>query len=170
MDIQISWETIFRLLLAGIVTYVIAPALLVLRDLVLWKIIEVLILNDKLRVDVELWASARWMLQNVLNKKPGFSLDSQGAPTSYSLDGKTVPKEAFDKYFNERRVYEERVTTLGPKLQFKNNLVGWLLRHYKQEGEQNPVSELINATIEDTERRSKTSPLLKRAVADRGEA
>jgi len=167
MDLQISWETIFKLAFAGAITYVIAPALLVLRDLVLWKIIEILILNDKLRLDVELWASARWMIQNVLNKKPGFSLDRKGTPTSYSLDDQNVSKEAFDKYLDERRVYEERVTTLGPKIQFKSNLVSWLLRHYKQEGESNPVSELINTIIENTESRSKTSPLLRAAVVGR---
>lgn len=147
MQLEIPWETIFKLILAGAFTFVIAPGLLVLRDLLLWKIIEKFVITNKLQIDMEVWASAQWMLANYLTKRPGFSLSKDGVPTEYMLDGQPVSEDAFDKYINKRRSYEDKVVKLGPRIQFKINLVRWLLKHYKQESESNPVQELLDATV-----------------------
>jgi hypothetical protein len=49
MPLDVTWATIGKLIFAGVVTYVIAPVLLVLRDWVLRKILEKFVLTESLR-------------------------------------------------------------------------------------------------------------------------
>ena len=48
----LTWNAIFKILLVGLGTYVFLPLFLILRDAVLWKVINIFILNDKLRKEI----------------------------------------------------------------------------------------------------------------------
>ena len=49
---DISWGAIGKILLAGIATYVLLPAVLIIRDAVLWKLINKFILTSKLQLEI----------------------------------------------------------------------------------------------------------------------
>ena len=54
---DITWATILKVLIAGIGTYVVFPAALILRDYLLWKFINAYILNETLMKHIREYAT-----------------------------------------------------------------------------------------------------------------
>jgi hypothetical protein len=53
---DITWATIFKVLVVGIGTYVVFPVALILRDYLLWKFINAYILNETLMKNIREYA------------------------------------------------------------------------------------------------------------------
>jgi hypothetical protein len=151
MDLQISWETLGKLTLAGVGTYVLAPALLVLRDIVLWKVIRRFVLNDKLYRQIQMRANDVWYLNNRYNYSR--SIEDSTSGTKYFLNDTEVSEMEFQKISDAISFHGKRADRAAAEIRWKSNLLNWLLRHYSQENSANPIPNWESEALERVERR-----------------
>ncbi len=128
---EITWATIGKILLAGIGTYVIFPAALILRDFLLWKFINAFILNEALMKNIREYAIRVNIWNNNFAVKTSMQL--KDTDVLYTIDGEKVSvkkwKEHHDgsdnlaKLMQENKLYIDR----------KSNFLDWILKHYNQE-------------------------------------
>lgn len=137
---DISWSAILKLMLAGAFTYVVMPALLVLRDLVLHFAIGKWILTDHLSTLIRMCENDRWFLNNRYNRKVKVTYGTDGA--RFEIDGSPVSREEFNEYEKGRNFHAKRFEYADSKITFRHNLITWLTKHYKQAEGGNPIPEL----------------------------
>ena len=138
--IDISWIAILKVMGAGAFAYVVLPALLVIRDLLLHKAIGKWILTDDLNGTIRMCESDRWFLNNKYNKPIEVSYGSNGA--TYRLDNEVVEEGTFLEYEKNRNFHLERFEYADSKIVMRHNLITWLTRHYKQAEGGNPIPKL----------------------------
>lgn len=141
--------------MVGLGTYVFAPAFLVLRDFVLWKIIKRFVLNDRLHTLIEMRAGDVWYLKHKYNYSRSIRGSTSG--TKYLLNEAEVSEEKFKEVSEAISVHERRADSAGAEIAWRSNLVNWLLRHYKQEGTSNPIPQWERDAYERVERREQKS-------------
>lgn len=139
-QLDISWLAIIKIILAGSFTYIILPALLVLRDLCLHYAIGKFILTSKLNTHIKMCESDRWYLNNQYNKSVKVSYSSNGS--TYEIDGQSVSKEQYLEYETNRNFFLKRFEYADSKIVFRHNLITWLTKHYQQAEGGNPIPEL----------------------------
>ncbi len=149
MELSISWETIGKLALTGFVTYVVAPGLLVARDLFLWKIVEKFILNNHLRTLISMRANDVWYLNNKYNYQRELKM-SPGS-VSYYLNGIEVTQTEFEATDKAIKYHASRADKAGATILWRSNLVNWIFRHYRQEPNTNPIPEWEQEAYERAE-------------------
>lgn len=150
MELTIGWGTIAKLLLAGIGTYVLIPAFLVVRDWLLWKAIEKFILTDRLRALITMRANDVWYLNNKYNYQRQVKMGQDGS--KYYLNDIEVSWEEFNNVNAAIEFHSNRADVAGTNIVWKSNLLNWLLRHYKQEGDSNPIVKWEKAANEKINR------------------
>lgn len=150
MELTIGWGTIAKLLLAGIGTYVLIPAFLVVRDWLLWKSIEKFILIDRLRALITMRANDVWYLNNKYNYQRQVKMGQDGS--KYYLNDIEVSWEEFNNVNAAIEFHSNRADVAGTNIVWKSNLLNWLLRHYKQEGDSNPIVKWEKAANEKINR------------------
>ncbi|UXZ55877.1 hypothetical protein LOS15_07610 [Halomonas sp. 7T] len=150
-ELVIGWGLILKLGGTGVLVYIVTPALLVFRDLFLWKIIEKFILNEKLIIAINLRASAVYELNSRYNKKEKIEFGRKGR-TVY-LDGEEVSEDEYQWYWRRQESLKGKERRAGRIIQWRSNLLNWLLRHYKQHGESNPIPEVEEEAHEKVEAR-----------------
>lgn len=138
-QIDISALAILKIVLSGIFVYLIAPLLLVARDMVLLKIIERWVLTSELNFDINICESDRWHLNNRYQKKRAIKFPTSGAESQYELDGKQVSKTEYDEYESGLKMHQSRFNLLDSKINSKHNLIVWLTKHYKQDDFKSPI-------------------------------
>lgn len=137
---DISWIAIFKVMGAGAFSYVVLPALLVFRDLLLHKAIDKWIITENLTILIRMCESDRWFLNNKYNKSIKVTY---GASVSVcKIDGQEVTQEQFLEYENGRNFHLNRFELADSKIIMKHNLITWLTRHYKQAEGGNPIPTL----------------------------
>ncbi|MDH3343124.1 MAG: hypothetical protein OEM07_05320, partial [Gammaproteobacteria bacterium] len=85
---ELTWGTIGKLLVTGLGTYVIFPAILILRDFLLWKFINIFILNKKLREQIRTYATRRSIWNSAF--AVDVQIDNKDGKTCYQIDGKEI--------------------------------------------------------------------------------
>ena len=150
-ELVIGWDLILKLGGTGVLVYVVAPALLVFRDLFLWKIIEQFILNEMLITAMNLRASAVYELNNRYNKKEEIEFGRNGR-TIY-LDRDEVSEDEYQWYWRRQESLKNKERRAGRIIQWRSNVLNWLLRHYKQHGESNPIPDMEEEAYEGVEAR-----------------
>src|SRR5690606_18558788 len=150
MELTIGWGTIAKLLLAGIGTYVLIPAFLVVRDWLLWKAIEKFILTDRLRALITMRANDVWYLNNKYNYQRQVKMGQDGS--KYYLNDIEASWEEFNNVNAALECHSNRADVAGTNIVWKRNLLNWLLRHYKQEGDSNPIVKWEKAANEKINR------------------
>lgn len=138
---DISWNAILKVMVAGLATYVLLPAALILRDMLLWELINRLILNRKLRKKVRDYA----FLANEYNKKYSGQHEFREGELENGLVFMAESQKLQDD-IQDHRLYINR----------KSRLLSWLLTHYKQEFK-NPIQEWKEQAKEEVERREKAA-------------
>lgn len=136
---DISLIAILKIVLTGIFIYVIAPLLLVVRDMLLLKSIEKWILTSKLSFDINICESDRWYLNNKYQKKRAIKIPVSGGESQYELDGEQVSKEEYDEYEAGLKMHQNRFHLLDSKINSRHNFIFWLTKHYKQDGFKSPI-------------------------------
>ncbi|MFK5895257.1 MAG: hypothetical protein QM504_18745 [Pseudomonadota bacterium] len=137
---DISWSAIIKIMLAGAFSYVVLPALLVVRDLFLHKIIGKLILTDGLYAKIRMCEDDRWFLNNKYNKSVEVSYGQNNAV--YKLDNIKVDFDTLTEYEKNRNFHSKRFEYANAKIVMSHNLITWLTRHYKQADGANPIPSL----------------------------
>ena len=138
--LDISWAAILKIMAAGSFTYVVLPALLVLRDLLLHYLIGKWILTNKLNQLIMMCENDRWFLNHKYNKSVKVTYGSDGS--KYEIDGEKLGQEKFEEYEKGRNMHVKRFEYADSKIVFRHNLITWLTKHYKQAEGGNPIPDL----------------------------
>ena len=155
MDIEITWLSLLKIFLAGIFTYVVFPSFLVLRDFLLWKIVDVFILTSTLQARITMYAEDAWYINNKYNKTTTVQKNN-GEPCEYYLDGEKINKETYKEYSERRNFHTERAESSNNFIIRKHNLLVWLFKNYKQEKGSNPIPKWQEKARKRVEEREST--------------
>ena len=139
-QLDISWVAILKVMLAGAFTYIVLPALLVIRDLLLHYVIGRWVLTDDLNTLIMMCENDRWYLNNKYNKSLKATFGSKGS--SFIIDGVNVNIEQYNEYEKGRNFHLKRMEYAESKILFRHNLIVWLTKHYEQSEGGNPIPEL----------------------------
>jgi hypothetical protein len=153
-QLDISIWAIIKVILAGFFIYVIAPALLVLRDLLLHKVIEKWILTQSLNYDIYICESDRWFLNNKYAKNLKKRVSGSSGSIKYEIDEKEVSSEIYSEYESGLKMHQIRFHKLDSKINMRHNLILWLTKHYKQDKFTSPVPELRKEAYDRAEKRN----------------
>lgn len=138
-EFDISTSAIIKIVISGVFIYLIAPLLLIMRDMFILKIIEKFILTESLSFDIRMCESDRWYLNNNYQKQRKIKLPVSGVNKICELDGKEVSEEEYNNYESGLEMHRNRFQILDAKINSKHNLVFWLTKHYKQDGFESPI-------------------------------
>ena len=133
---DITWAAIGKVMVAGLATYVLLPAVLIVRDYVLWRLINAYILNDSLRKAVRRYAS----LADHWNEKYAGTREFGSDHDEFLKDWESSEKAM--REIQDVKLYIDR----------KSRFLTWLLRHYKQE-QINPIGDWKKQAKEEVEKR-----------------
>ena len=127
-------------MLVGAVTYIVYPALLVLRDYFLWKIINTFILNGKLREKIRSYA----IQANIWNHKFAVktTINRSEGETSYVIDGNEVSSTDWKMHHDTQDKIAQSIDEHRLYINRKSNFLTWILKHYKQEAT-NPINDWV---------------------------
>ncbi|WP_373981596.1 hypothetical protein LN047_09565 [Achromobacter sp. JD417] len=143
MNDLITWANLGKLAVAGVGVYVIQPALLVLRDGLLWKLIDKFVLNQRLDDEIDTLVTSELMLSN-LPKTSSVSWVSGEAVCK--IDGKVVTAQEAQDHMNAWSYHGQRVEKANAFVATRRRRIDWILRHYKQPEQANPVDERLAAS------------------------
>lgn len=132
----VSWSAILKVVLAGIAVYVIQPMLLVIRDAVLWKAIERWILNN----DLDIWIAKAVADEETMKTFPKLMhADFTQEVPVFKHDGVMVPRLVYETTERNHRNTRSRLLSMYSRIDSRKRRLDWILRHYKQPTEENPI-------------------------------
>lgn len=136
----VSWSAILKVVAAGIAVYVIQPLLLVIRDAVLWRAIERWILNK----DLDIWIAKAVADEESLKTFPELihADYSQKVPV-FKHDGLVVPQQVHESVERAQQSTKSRLLSMYARIDSRKRRLDWILRHYKQPTEENPIVERL---------------------------
>ena len=138
MEIELAWGSLFKIFAMGVLTYVIAPVLLTLRDSVVWWVIYRFIYNDKAREVMSQYCCDRaWVDHGGVTP---FGIYGSGENPNLYLGGREVKPETF---FDQKEKWEKlrsQTAEQGSYLRVIEKRIDRILKHYKQE-ESNPLRD-----------------------------
>lgn len=138
-QIDISNAAIIKVTLSGIFLYVLAPILMVARDLILLKIIEEWVLTDRLKFQISICESDRWYLNEKYNKKRETGISRITGHKIHKLNGIETSEEEYNQYERGLNTHSTRFYALDSKINFFHNLIISLTKHYKTEDFESPI-------------------------------
>ena len=141
-EFDISWVAIFKITGAGLFVYIIFPALLVLRELLLHKALEKWVLTNQLNSMILMCESDRWYLNNKYNKSESITYTNDSDTKKYQIDTKEVSKDEYFNYVKNKSFHLTRFEKVDAKIAMRHNLITWFSRHYKLAGGGNPIPDL----------------------------
>ena len=124
-------------MVAGLATYVLLPAALILRDYILWRLIDAYILNDALRKEV----------RNYAHLADNWNTNFSGQKTFEAAD------EEFHKHMASSQKLGDELNKSKLFIDRKSQFLTWLLKHYKQDAP-NPIGDWKKQAKEEIERRA----------------
>jgi len=145
MPIEISWATIGKLVIAGLATYVLLPLALVVRDWLLRKTIQKIVLTQNCKKKI---TELAW-LERQLDKH--YSQPSGGGwkdgEEFYRIGEKIVPQHEYLKYCGKQHEIMSRLKILELELHNRSSVMAWVFHRYKQ-AEPNPVPQWVEEARE----------------------
>lgn len=140
MPLDITWTTIAKLMLAGFATYVIAPALLVLRDWVLRKTLEKFVYTESLQKMISEFAWKEHLLDSKYSSSFGGGF--RDGKEYFMVGDREVSLAEHVDYSAKQHDLIQSTQMLFVKINGKAAMINWLFRHYKQD-EANPIPEWL---------------------------
>lgn len=149
MEISLTFESILKVTLVGVASYIFAPAFLILRDLVLWFIVQRVIITKKLKADVTIWADAKGIEDEFIERLKGAQrIDNGEGGVHYQIGGTECSESEYKEMVHEKQRVGEIRVTLQPNINFKEKLISWIFKHYEQTESANPVTENKKRALE----------------------
>jgi len=142
---DLTWGAIFKILIAGLGTYTLLPAFLILRDFLLWKLIGAYILNDDLRSKLKQFV----FLANEWNTKycKKATRSNKDGNDVFIIDGQPATQEEFNTYLSDSDKMSDKINELNLFINRKSRFLDWMLQHYKQQGS-NPIQAWKDKELE----------------------
>lgn len=151
MTIDISTASIIKVLLGGLFTYFIFPAVLVGRDMFLHYIIQKFITNSSLNSLIRICESDRWYLKNRYSKTARAKIGTEKNPSKFLIDDEEVEYKQFQEYVKNKEFHQTRYYITNASISRKHNLIVWLFKHYKQAEGDNPIPSLRDSHYKSAE-------------------
>jgi hypothetical protein len=145
---DISWVSIGKVLVSFLGVYLVLPFLLLIRDLLLWKVICKVCLTKGLRNDVR----RRAMFAYEWNTKHAVKMELNG--NGYFIDGKAVTQKEFHKHEDRGDFLSSEISQLDLTINARSKIVGLLIKHYKHDAK-NPVGDWMESEYKRVERQHK---------------
>ena len=143
---DITWATIFKLIITGGFTYIILPLLFVLRDLILRKLTEVFILNNKLQKQITHYVHLI-SIQNKQYAKTIRIIHEPGKGTKFTLNGEEITEKEYNDYNKNSEKILNSIYKLELEIQRKALIVDRMIAYYKH-GMTNPVNKWVEIAKE----------------------
>jgi hypothetical protein len=137
---DISWMEIFMLAGTGFLAYVIFPALLVLRELVLHKALEKWVLTNSLDSMIYICETDRWFLDNKFTRSESITYTSNDR--KYHIGDEEVNEDDYFEYVRKKSFHFSRFISTDAKIAMRHNLITWFSRYYKLADGGNPIPDL----------------------------
>lgn len=136
MEVELAWSSLLKIMGLGVLTYVVAPLLMTIRDSILWWVINKLIFTKKVRIVVAEYALDKSWLDcaDILPFRVRGSNDEQ----KFYLNEREVTPEL---WFHQKEHWEKTSEKVAKQQVYLNSLekrIDRLLQHYKLE-DVNPV-------------------------------
>ncbi|MCL1056906.1 hypothetical protein L2729_02730 [Shewanella gelidimarina] len=133
---DLTWASVLKVVIAGVGTYILLPAFLILRDLLIWKLITTCILTKKLRNSVKQYAHLVHKWNSI------YTVKAVEGKSGYVLGGTSVDKAKFDDHINKMDIVSDKINDLDLYIKRRSRLLGLMLEHYKHKGI-NPIPEWL---------------------------
>ena len=136
MEIEIAWSTILKIAAMGIVTYVLAPVLLVVRDGTLWWVIRRFVLTKKVMNTLGEYCLDKAWLDEGYNTP--FGIYGSGPDQKFYLGSRQVTLEIF---FHQKEHWEKLSKSTAQQYSFLITVekrIDRIFKYYKQI-EENPL-------------------------------
>lgn len=168
MEVELAWSSILNIFVVGVLTYVIAPVLLTIRDYFVWWAIYRFMYTKKVRKVMSRYCLDRaWVDYGGITP---FRIYGTGRDQKFFLGDREVKPEIF---FQQREAWEAlsiQTAEQGAYLKSIERRIDRLLRHYKQE-ETNPLRDnkeslyqgFKNSFIDENQRWDESSQYSKKA-------
>jgi hypothetical protein len=142
---DLTWYAIFKVCFAGLVTYTILPAFLILRDFLLGKLIKTYILNEDLRSKLKQFV----FLVNEWNTKycKEASRSNKDGNNVFVIGGQPATQKEFNKYSSDSIEISLKINELDFFIKRRSKFLDWMLHHYKQQG-LNPIQAWKDKELE----------------------
>lgn len=134
-----------------VVTLILVPLIYVFRDYILWFFIEKFILTEKLKYQIKDLVFAQYQLNNKYNN-PYTIRNNQGI-MSYKIGDKEVSQGEYIQYKKAQENWTKIHDDLHESIRKKHNLVNFLIKHFKQDKDSNPISRWQEQSIKHLEDR-----------------
>lgn len=138
MEIKLAWSSLFKIFAMGLLTYVIAPILLTIRDAVVWWAIYRFLYTNKVRKVMSDYCIDRaWVDHAGLTP---FKIRGTSEEPKFYLGERQVEKNTF---FEQTELWTKLAAQTEEQDVYLKNIekrIDRLLKHYKQE-ESNPLRE-----------------------------
>lgn len=138
---KLTWSAIGKLLITGLTTYVVFPAVLILRDFLLWKFINFFILNKNLRNQIRTYATRRSLWNSAF--AVDINIDNKDGKTCYQIDGKEISNEEWKQHTKARDNLSNLMNENILFIQRQSKFLDWMLKHYKQDSV-NPIDKWLD--------------------------
>ena len=135
---DLSWGAIAKVMLAGLGTYILLPAFLVLRDAVLWMAINKYILTGDLQGKVRRYAELQHKWNTEYAGKVNISSSEEGV--TYTFKGQNISVEQWQQHSKSSELVRSELRDLKLNIDRKAKFLKWLLKHYQQEAV-DPINE-----------------------------
>ncbi|MGM0951340.1 MAG: hypothetical protein ACQEW7_00025 [Pseudomonadota bacterium] len=152
MEISIAWTTILKIIATGALVYVIVPALLVLRDALLWWVLERSLVNSTLEKAIIDRSNVLRLLKGELSLAE--TIVGSGDDIEFYLDDKRVSWDEFEKYSSRRDSVINRLQRAEALIVRRKKIIDWFISHYKLTSMSNPIPEIEPSTKEYLKRLS----------------
>lgn len=135
-NFDISWGAILKVSGSGVALYLIAPLLLILRDLLITKFIEKCVLTQAIRDSIHQCEADRWLLDKKYNEP--LIMDSG----EYYVGEKKVTEEQYNCYEKGMWECQRRFELLDAKIQFRDDIINYAMNHFKNSSYINSIDSL----------------------------
>jgi hypothetical protein len=142
LDFTVSIGTLLKIAGIAIGTYVLLPLFLVVRDYLLWKIIDRFIITEELLHKISLYSN--YLVQWNNNYVGKASIQKTPETVRYSINEEEVSEREWNEYRKNRDQLQDQMNKTIWFIQRRSNLVTWLLKHYKQDSD-NPIKKMSDA-------------------------
>ncbi len=139
MEFDVSIWVLLKVALIAVGTYVLLPLFLVIRDFLLWQIIDHFIITSELKHQISLYSE--WLFQWNTKFAGKVSIEHSESKTKYFINEKQVEQYDWEKFRTERDSLQEAMNKSLLYIHRRSNLVTWLLKHYKQDSS-NPIKKM----------------------------
>ena len=144
MEVSVSFWTFLWSALSFLGVYILIPAIMVFRDLLLIILVEKLVLNDKFWFTLRVSCSDKVHIEQVYNRD--LHHDGTVNPERYVIDGQDVTKKDYDNYLRQRNECLDRFRNSKFRIALTKKLVIGIDKYFKADTK---FEEIFN---EETER------------------